>query len=160
LSRTCTSGTRARRGTPSACSHGANGERGPRLNVVATNIAAELAEIDWPQRSGDQAGWQGPDILVLAFQEINALNAVNVVAGGDERTVDAWRTAIHCALNETALPETILAAQARSLSLQATDSCVACQGLSFRPHSAICRCVLDAHAWRHLSDWQPGCRPQ
>lgn len=72
-------------------------------------------DLEWPDREGELAAWRGPDVLILSFQEINALNAVNVVAGGDERGAEAWRAAVHCALNETPLPDGVAAAQVRRM---------------------------------------------
>eukprot|EP00892_Ulva_mutabilis_P005822 jgi/Ulvmu1/3611/UM017_0023.1 len=65
----------------------------------------------WPPRSDQTASWEGPDILFVGFQEINALNAVTVVAGGGLDTVKAWNTAIDCALNCKPLPKEYIATQ-------------------------------------------------
>lgn len=67
----------------------------------------------WPQRSDQTASWEGPDILFVGFQEINALSAVTVVAGGGTDTVKAWNTAIDCALNCKPLPKEYVATQVR-----------------------------------------------
>lgn len=65
----------------------------------------------WPQRSDQTASWEGPDIVFVGFQEINALNAVTVVAGGGLDAVKAWNTAIDCALNCKPLPKEYIATQ-------------------------------------------------
>ena len=48
------------------------------------------------------AEWAGPDIVVAGFQEINALNASNMLllqSGVGTETVAAWDSAIDCVLN-------------------------------------------------------------
>jgi hypothetical protein len=60
------------------------------------------------------AGWAGPDILFVGFEEINSLNAISVVAGTGMENIDAWNTCIDCALNCKPLPDDYIEAQARS----------------------------------------------
>lgn len=50
----------------------------------------------------------------MGFQEINALNAISLVAGAGMENIDAWNTCIDCALNCKAMPEGYTAAQVRS----------------------------------------------
>jgi hypothetical protein len=49
--------------------------------------------------------WEGPDILFVGFQEIQELNAVNVVSGGVLDSVHAWDAALRCGLNQEPMPE-------------------------------------------------------
>jgi hypothetical protein len=67
----------------------------------------------WPPREGEQAAWEGPDLLLVAFQEVQELNAVNVVYGGLAESVHAWDAAIRCALNQDPMPEAYRIGQVR-----------------------------------------------
>ena len=68
----------------------------------------------WPARSGEQATWEGADLLFIGFQEITELNALNVVSGGTHDNAKAWGSAIGCALNRLPLPASYLAARAEA----------------------------------------------
>jgi hypothetical protein len=83
----------------------------PYTPVRTRTIIRKYAGEKWPSRSGELKEWIGPDILCAGFQEINSLNAVNVVAGGNSDTVNAWNQAIDCALNCKPLPDAYLSAQ-------------------------------------------------
>ena len=96
----------------------------------------------WPARTGMMQSWFGPDVLVLAFQEIANLNAVNVVAGGGADNPRAWDTAIGCALNQQPLPEAYVAAQVCSrLLLSASGAAALSMHLAWQQPVGLCMCV-------------------
>lgn len=63
------------------------------------------------------ASWQGADLLIVGYQEINTLDFRNVVGGGGQAKVDAWDAATECVLNRKALPAGYVSAQVCLLSI-------------------------------------------
>eukprot|EP00877_Chromochloris_zofingiensis_P012786 jgi/Chrzof1/7761/Cz02g35230.t1 len=53
----------------------------------------------WPAQAGSKKGSEGPDMVIIGFQEVVPLSAGNVIAGPTSDGADAWDFALAATLN-------------------------------------------------------------